>query len=72
LVSRNDGTPIVGSIAQPGNSGLDITESSPEVEMMWKARPSFLLYVTLALSHITICSVFVAFYEENVKVRADA
>lgn len=73
LVPRGDETLIVGSIIQPNNDTLNLTEISPEVERMWQRAQSFLppLNDIKLIDEYPLAQGLRPFTRRNVKVRAE-
>lgn len=73
LVPRSDEILIVGSIIQPYNDQLDLTDDSPEVEIMWKRARDFLPRLDYAqpIPDYPLAEGLRPFTSKNVKVRAE-
>lgn len=73
LVPRNDETLYVGSIVQPHNDQLVLTEESPEVEVMFERARHFLpgLADAKTVPWFPFAQGLRPFTKRNVKVRAD-
>lgn len=73
IVPRNDDILYVGSIIQPNNWTLNLTEESPEVQQMWDRAGDFMPRLRHAgfVNHFPFAQGLRPFTKNNAKVRAD-
>ncbi|KAE8418955.1 FAD dependent oxidoreductase-domain-containing protein [Aspergillus pseudocaelatus] len=73
IVPRNDDILYVGSIIQPNNWNLNLTEESPEVQQMWDRAGDFMPRLRHAgfVNHFPFAQGLRPFTKNNAKVRAD-